>query len=247
MSPRSDRRNSAGSAPVIGLTTYVDPVTRDPWLDQNSTVLAREYSLAVERSGGIPLLIVPREDMDAEAVETILDRLDGLILCGGADVEASRYGAQPLAGVQDPRRDRDETEILLAQTAQRRGLPALGICRGMQVMAVAAGGTLEQHVPDRVGHEGHSPTPGRFSTHPVATVPDTRIAQIVGERAEVPTYHHQSVLTHPGFTPAAWADDGTLEAMERTDLPFCLAVQWHPEMGADLGLFRALVEAARAV
>ncbi len=114
----------------------------------------------------------------------------------------------------------------------------------MQVMAVAAGGLLEQHVPDRVGHDEHSPAPGDVRQPRVRTVAGTRLAEILGEEADVPSYHHQSVLTHPGYEASAWADDGTLEAMEDPDAFFRLAVQWHPEVGTDPRLFRALVEAA---
>src|SRR5689334_1273413 len=135
-------------------------------------------------------------------------------------------------------------EIALATAAAAADLPLLGICRGMQVMAVAAGGLLEQHVPDRVGHDEHSPAPATYGNHAVRTVVGTRLAEILGEEADVPSYHHQSVLTHPGYEASAWADDGTLEAMEDPDAFFRLAVQWHPEVGTDPRLFRALVEAA---
>jgi putative glutamine amidotransferase len=160
-------------------------------------------------------------------------------------VEATRYGAEPHVSVQAARPDRDQLELALARVSGQRGVPVLGICRGMQVMAVAAGGALEQHVPDRVGHEGHSVAPGTYAVHPVTTVAGTRTAQILGPSVQVPTYHHQSVLGHPGYVASAWADDGTLEAMEDPAAPFRLGVQWHPEVGTDPRLFRALVDAAR--
>ena len=146
--------------------------------------------------------------------------------------------------MQASRPDRDSTELAIARATAETDLPVLGICRGMQVMAVAAGGLLEQHLPDRVGHHDHSPAPATYGSHPVRTVAGTRLAGILGEEADVPSYHHQSVLTHPGYAASAWADDGTLEAMEDPDAFFRLAVQWHPEVGTDPRLFRALVEAA---
>ncbi|MCU1538945.1 MAG: peptidase, partial [Humibacillus sp.] len=112
------------------------------------------------------------------------------------------------------------------------------------VMAVAAGGRLEQHVPDRVGHDDHSPAPSVYGTHVVDTVAGTRLAHLLGAHLEVPSYHHQSVLEHPGYLPSAWAPDGTLEAMEAPGARFRLAVQWHPEVGTDPRLFDALVSAA---
>ncbi len=138
----------------------------------------------------------------------------------------------------------EDSELAIARATAEVDLPVLGICRGMQVMAVAAGGLLEQHVPDRVGHDEHSPGPATYGSHPVRTVEGTRIARILGEQVDVPSYHHQSVLTHPGYEACAWADDGTLEAMEDPTASFRLAVQWHPEVGTDPRLFRALVEAA---
>lgn len=233
------------TAPVIGITTYVEPVTRGPWEGQLSAVLPFQYVDAVYRAGGLPVLLPPREDIGVDEVDTWLDRLDGLVVSGGADVEASRYGADPHPSVQEARRDRDATELLLVERARARRIPLLGVCRGMQVMAVQAGGTIEQHVPDRVGHDDHSPGPGRFGSHAVTLVDGSRVASIVGSRVEVPTYHHQAVETHPGFVAVGHADDGTLEAMEDPDAPFCLGVQWHPEAGDDLSLFTALIEAAR--
>lgn len=238
MSRRSD-------PPVVALTTYVEEVSRTPWVDQPSAVLPRDYTLSVERAGALPVLLVPRLDVTPAVVSGWLDRVDALIISGGVDVESSRYGAPPHPSVQQARPDRDETELLLVAEARRRGMPLLGICRGMQVMAVETGGTLEQHLPDRVGHDEHSPAPGVFGTHAVSVRSGSRVAAIVGEQVDVPTYHHQAVLTHPGYDASAWTADGTLEAMEDPDADFCLAVQWHPEAGTDPSLFEALVAATR--
>ena len=231
--------------PVIGITCYVEGASRGDWVDQPSALLPYDYVRHVEQAGGIALLVPPRADADEDLARAVLDRLDGLILAGGADVAPSRYGATPHPRVQEPRPDRDALELALAAASRAAGLPVLGICRGMQVLAVEAGGTLEQHVPDRVGHDRHSPRPGVYGAHPVRTVPGTRLAGLIGDQEVTASYHHQSVLTHPGYVPAAWADDGTLEAMEDPGAVFRLAVQWHPETGQDARLFEALVAASR--
>ncbi len=146
--------------------------------------------------------------------------------------------------VQSPRPDRDDLEMALVRAAVAADLPLLGICRGMQVMAVAAGGALEQHLPDVVGHAGHCPAPGRYGTHTVRTGSGSRLRQVLGERVDVPTYHHQGVLSHPGYVAAAWADDDVVEALEAPTARFRIGVQWHPEVGTDRRLFEALVAAA---
>ena len=175
----------------------------------------------------------------------LLGRLDGLIIAGGVDVQPSRYGAEPHPSIQASRVDRDSSELNLVTSALAADLPLLGICRGMQVMAVEAGGILEQHIPDRVGNESHSPAPGRYGPHAVRIEPGTRLHAILGDGVVVKSYHHQAVETCPKYAPSAYADDGTLEAMERDDRAFALSVQWHPEAGADNRLFQALVQAAR--
>jgi putative glutamine amidotransferase len=177
----------------------------------------------------------------------VVSRLDGLMLAGGVDVEPQRYGALPHPSVQQARPDRDAFELALAQVTRELDTPVLGVCRGMQVMAVAAGGMLEQHLPDLVGHEEHSPAPGVYGSHLVRTVKGTKMSALLGQQVVIPSYHHQSVSSHPGYVPAAWAPDGTLEAMERPASRFQLAVQWHPEAGQDDRLFEAFVKAcARA-
>jgi putative glutamine amidotransferase len=229
---------------VIGITCYVEPVSRGDWPDVTSAVLPHTYVANVERAGGIALLVSPRSDMTVEMARELLARLDGLVITGGPDVDPSRYAAVPHPRAQAPRPERDATEIVLAAESGKAGTPLLGICRGMQVMAVAAGGTLEQHVPDRVGDSSHAPTLAAYGTHRVTTVPGTRVAALLGDTLDVPTYHHQSVLTHPGYVPAGWTADGTLEAMEDPTAAFRLGVQWHPEQGSDPRLFEALVAAA---
>lgn len=187
--------------------------------------------------------LVAQLEESAEETAALLSRLDGLIIAGGVDVEPSRYGADAHPSIQAARRDRDASELLMVTCALAADLPLLGICRGMQVMAVEAGGTLEQHIPDRVGNPDHSPAPGVYGDHPVDVLGGTLLRTILGERVDVPSYHHQAVETHPGYEATAYAPDGTLEAMERRDRQFCLAVQWHPEAGTDNRLFQALISA----
>ena len=230
--------------PVIGLTCYVEPVTRAVWHDVPSATVPYSYVRTIEQAGGLVVIIPPRADGDPSLAAEVLSRLDGLVIAGGADVDPARYSRPRHASVQDSRQDRDAMELALATCAAEQRLPLLGICRGMQVMAVAAGGELEQHLPDRVGHQDHSPHEGAYGNHPVTTVAGTRMNALLGDSTVVPSYHHQAVLTHPGFVPSAWASDGTLEAMEDPDAGFRLAVQWHPEEGEDPRLFEALVRAA---
>ncbi len=235
--------------PVIGISCYVEAVDRSPWVAQRSAVLPHAYVAHVERAGGIAVVLPPREDATHAMASTVLTRVDGLVIAGGADIEASRYAAVPDATAQSPRRDRDAWEVALADVSRERDLPTLGICRGMQILAVAADAHLEQHVPDRVGTDVHSPEPGAYGWHPVDVLADTALADVVGAGSvDVPTYHHQAVLPvsleDSGYLPSAWHADGTLEAMEDPSATFRLAVQWHPEVGADNRLFAALVAAA---
>jgi putative glutamine amidotransferase len=234
------------SRPIIGITCYVEEAVRGVWENMPHALLPHNYVTKVERAGGIAVLIPPRVDADAEMARAVMSRLDGLILAGGADVDPARYAAEPHPSVQQTRPDRDAFELALAAVTRQLDTPVLGICRGMQVMAVAAGGTLEQHVPDRVGHEDHSPRSVDYGSHSVRTVEGTRLNELLGQGVVVPSSHHQSVLSHPGYVPTAWAPDGTLEAMEHPASRFRLAVQWHPEAGEDTRLFDALIRACGA-
>ncbi|MDQ2757494.1 MAG: gamma-glutamyl-gamma-aminobutyrate hydrolase family protein [Actinomycetota bacterium] len=233
--------------PVVGVTTYVEPASWGVWSHVPAALLPHAYVRQLEQAGAVVMLVPPREDADDALAHEVLDRLDGLVIAGGPDVDPARYGASPHPSVQAPRPDRDELELRLARASATRDLPVLGICRGMQVMAVAAGGGLEQHLPDRPSSGEHAGEPGVYASHPVTTAGGSRIAQAVGERLDVPSYHHQGVLTHPGYRPSAWAPDGTLEAFEDPEHAFRVAVQWHPEVGDDPRLFLTLVAAAGVV
>jgi putative glutamine amidotransferase len=168
------------------------------------------------------------------------------MVSGGADVDPTLYGEAPHPRTSEWREDRDAWERALLDAADEAALPILGVCRGMQLMAVAAGGALEQHTPEVVGHDDHSPGGPEYGAVAVRTAPGTRVHAAVGDATLVQCHHHQSVREHPGFTATAWAADGTLEAMERDGGRFCVGVQWHPEVGRDHHLFAALVAAAAA-
>ncbi len=226
--------------PLIGLSTYREQARWGVW-DQPADLLPSSYADSVARAGGVPVLLPPAPASDAAAV---VDRLDGLVVTGGADVEPARYGAPVHPRTVAWRSDRDAWELALLEAAADRGLPVLGICRGMQLMAVHGGGSLDQHLPDTVGHPVHSPTGPEFGDVSVATLAGSRLRQLVGDRAWVGCHHHQAVAEHPGYTASAYAEDGTLEAMEVPGERFAVAVQWHPETRADAGLFLGLVAAA---
>jgi len=235
------------TAPVIGLTGYEEQVRWGVW-DVPGVLLPSGYVRAVVAAGGVPVLLPPVP----EVVEAVLPRLDGLVLSGGPDIEPGRYGAEPLTSTATPRVNRDAAELGLARAATAAGLPVLGICRGLQLLNVARGGTLHQHLPDVLGSDAHAPAPGVYGRHPVRVTPGSLLAETLGltetlgpADTEVPSYHHQAVdALGTGLTVTAVAPDGTVEAVEDRSLPFFLAVQWHPEAGEDLSLFRALVTAS---
>ena len=229
-------------APVIGLTTYRQTAAWGVW-NTRADLLPTEYALAVEAAGGVPLLLPPVAT--AGAAERVVQTIDALVISGGADVDPARYGATPHERTAGWRPDRDAWELALLTAADDVGLPVLGICRGMQLMAVHAGGTLDQHTPDLVGHETHSPGGDVYGDVRVETEAGSRLAALVGSRVEVSCHHHQSVATHPGFTAVARADAGTVEAMEATGDRWRVGVQWHPETRVEVGLMAGLVDAAR--
>src|SRR5689334_10561462 len=230
--------------PLIGLSSYREQARWGVW-DQPADLLPSDYAPAGGAAGGTPVILPPPSPY-AESAAAVVARLDGLVISGGADVDPERYGAAAHERTYPPRPDRDAWELALLDAAYARDLPVLGVCRGMQVMAVHAGGSLDQHVPDLIGNETHDPGGDTFGDTSVRVAPGSRLASIIDAGPEVACHHHQSVREHPGFTAVAWAADGLLEAMEAPGDTLRLAVQWHPEVRADRGLFKALVDAAQA-
>jgi putative glutamine amidotransferase len=199
------------------------------------------YVRAVHAAGGRAVLIAP----DDPGVD-VLERLDALVLTGGSDVDPALYG-EPVDGAVDIRPDRDRSELLLLRGALVADLPVLAICRGAQLMCVAYGGRLYQHLPDALGHDGHRPPHGvDFGEHPVRLAPGSACHTILGDRVTVNSLHHQGVADPGRLTPTGWSDgDDLIEAVEDPARRFAIGVQWHPEAGEDHRLFEALVVAAR--
>ncbi|MCX4630816.1 gamma-glutamyl-gamma-aminobutyrate hydrolase family protein [Streptomyces sp. NBC_01443] len=223
--------------PLIGITTYVEESTRYGVWDVPTSLVPTGYYELVQAAGGAAVLLPPDEPGSAAEV---LSRLDGLVVAGGPDVDPVRYGAERDPRTGAPATQRDEWELALIEAALAAGMPVLGICRGMQALNVALGGTLVQHI------DGHAVAPGVMAWHPVRPVPDTRYAALVPEEAEVPTYHHQAVdRLGRGLIASAHAVDGTVEAIELPDpAHWVLGVQWHPERDKDTRVMSALIEAA---
>lgn len=231
------------SRPVIGLSCYREEARWGVW-NQRADLLPSNYVDLVVAAGGIPVVLPAACDREEDAA-TLVDRLDGLIICGGADLEPRLYEAEPHEQTTGLRRERDRWELLLLAAADRRGLPVLGICRGMQLLAVSSGGSLNQHLPDTVDHDRHSPGADAFGETVVTVQPGSRLAELVGRRHVVGCHHHQAVVNHPGFACVARAEDGTVEAIEASGDRFVMGVQWHPEAYAQQPVFAALVVAAR--
>ncbi len=228
--------------PLVGITTYITPVEYGDWQEEAALVPA-DYLRAVERAGGRPLLVPPSDDV----VDDTLDALDGVIFSGGSDLDPALYGQEAHPETKGFVAERDRAEFALLQAALARDMPVLAVCRGSQVLNVALGGDLVQHLPEVVGDDKHKELPGEFGEHDVDLEPGTRIGTLLGERAPVKSHHHQGFgRLGSGLREAARADDGTLEAIEDPSRRFALGVLWHPEAGEDLRLFEALVEEARA-
>lgn len=228
-------------APVVGITTYREQARWGVW-DELADVLHAAYARALEKAGAAVVLLPPS---DPEAAGALIARVDALVVAGGADISPERYDEAPHPRTAGVRPDRDAWEIALLDAAAERDVPTLMVCRGMQLEAARVGGVLDQHTPEVVGHEQHSPGGDRFGEIAVTTVPGTTVAGLLGADRVVRCHHHQSVRTHPGLVAAAHAGDGTVEALEHPGRRFWVAVQWHPETQDDVGLFRGLVAAAR--
>ena len=226
--------------PVVGITTYVTPAKWGYW-DVEAALVPLEYVSAIERAGGRPLLVPPSDD----GVDETLDALDGLIFSGGSDLDPELYGQEAHPETLGVVKERDRAELALLEAALARDMPVLAVCRGSQVLNVALGGDLVQHLPDVVGDEKHKHTPGTFADHDVRLDASSRVGALLGERAPVKSHHHQGFgRLGKGLTEVAWADDGTLEAVEDPSRRFAVGVLWHPEAGDDARLFQELVRQA---
>lgn len=223
-----------GGRPLIGVSTYLESARWGVW-ELEAALLPVGYPRLVRDAGGLAAMLPPDDPAHAAAA---VARLDGLVIAGGPDVDPARYGA-----VREPRtgpeaRERDSWELALIDAALASGTPLLGICRGMQLLNIALGGTLVQHI------EGHAEVVGVFGRHTVKPVPGSLYAGLVPEETSVPTYHHQSVdHLGSGLTASAHAPDGTVEALELSGPGWVLGVQWHPEMGDDVRVMQGLVRA----
>jgi putative glutamine amidotransferase len=239
--------------PIIGITSYVASASWGVWSDVPAALLPYAYVRCVEAAGGRAVVLPP----DPVAVAETLRVIDGLVLSGGPDVDSERYG-EPPGPLTDIRPARDAGEFPLVSAASdtavkrpesggaERDLPILGVCRGMQLLAVAYGGRLHQHLPDVLGHDKHRPETGVYGSHGIRFTPGSRIDEIMSGETEVNSYHHQGVADPGRLVATGWADDGLIEAVEDPDRPFVVGVQWHPEGDGDLRPFEALVEAARS-
>ncbi len=233
--------------PRIGLSTYRDPARWGVW-DEPADLLPASYARAVSAAGGAPMLLPPGSPA---SVRSVLDGLHGLIIAGGADVDPHRYGAAREPNTGPAATDRDGWELALTEAALAIGLPLLAICRGLQVLNVALGGDLVQHLPDRIGTELHCPTVGVHGRHRVELAAGSLLASVFGSDAEVATYHHQAVnRLGDGLAATGWSADGVIEAAEGTGQNWIVGVQWHPEVAGPqpdpdgAALFRALVQRA---
>ena len=227
--------------PVIGITTYLTRARFENW-EEDTALVPADYVRAIERAGGRALLVPPSE----EAIDETLDALDGVVFSGGADLDPQLYGQEAHPETKGVVAERDRGELALLQAALARDMPVLAVCRGVQVLNVALGGDLVQHLPEVVGHENHKHTPGEYADHDVTVEPDTRLGSLIGDRAPVKSHHHQGLgRLGEGLRESARAEDGTPEALEDPSRRFALGVLWHPEAGEDMRLFEALVEEAR--
>ncbi|HEY5856971.1 MAG TPA: gamma-glutamyl-gamma-aminobutyrate hydrolase family protein [Aldersonia sp.] len=221
-------------APLIVVVADRKPVSSGAWVDVPTDGLPTSYLRAVEQAGGCPVLLPPSR-VHAEMVERFLEFADGFLLAGGRDIFAGSYGQEPHPLNDAPVVERDRLEAALARGCHNRGIPILGACRGMQLINTAFGGTLEQHLGDRVDMTPHRDRVGAFTAHRVEVLPDTRLQTILGSGPfEIASHHHQAVdRLGAGLRPSAVAPDGVIEALESVDARYVVGVQWHPEERMD--------------
>jgi putative glutamine amidotransferase len=236
------------SRPLIGVCAAVERASFGVWKDEPAVLLPLSYARAIHGAGGM-MAMLPPDRVGTEDPNEVLDRIDALVLGGGADIDPENQGVDAHPETIGSNPDRDRFEIALARAALDRGTPLLGVCRGMQILNVACGGTLDQHIPDRLGHDRHRPVPGSWAEHEVRIEPGSLAARAAGtEKLMVKSHHHQGVDEIPdALTATAWAtDDESVEAVESANGGFTLGVLWHPEEDPEDRVIPALVEQARA-
>jgi len=229
--------------PIIGITGELDAARWGNWI-REAVVSPVSYTRAVERAGGTPVILPP---VPATSVPVLIAGINGLVLSGGRDVDPSLYNEAPHERTDIPDHRRDRFELILTRAAIEADLPFLAIGRGMHILNVARGGTLTQHLPDRIGNESHKPDPVKMTIHDVQITAESKLGRVLGETAQVPAAHHQAVnQIGSGLLTVAWTMDQVVEAIEVQGHRFGVGVQWDPEDGDDLRLFESLVDVARS-
>jgi putative glutamine amidotransferase len=227
--------------PIIGITGELEAARWGNWI-REAVVSPVSYTRAVERAGGTPVILPP---VPASSVPVLIAGLNGLLLTGGRDVDPSLYDEAPHEQTDLPDHRRDRFELILTRAAIDADLPFLAVCRGMHILNVARGGTLIQHLPDRLGNQSHKPDPVKMTTHDLQISAASKLGRVLGETAQAPAAHHQAISRiGSGLLTVAWTQDQVVEALELQGHRFGLGVQWRPEEGDDRRLFEALVSAA---
>ncbi len=229
--------------PIIGITGELEAARWGNWI-REAVVSPVSYTRAVERAGGTPVILPP---VPASSVPVLIAGLSGLVLTGGRDVDPSLYDQAPHEQTDLPDHRRDRFELILTRAAIDADLPFLAVCRGLHILNVARGGTLTQHLPDRLGNETHRPDPVKMTTHTLTISAASKLGRVLGESAQVPAAHHQAIdRIGNGLLTVAWTHDQVVEAVEVQGHRFGLGVQWNPEDGDDPRLFEALVTESEA-
>jgi len=230
---------------LVALSSYRQRASWAAW-EREAALVPAAYVDCVAAVGARPVVVPPAHGRgaDFEGARRVVEAVDAMVLVGGADVDPARYGDEPHERTGAPQPGRDDNELALLTAALESAKPVLAICRGMQLLNVHLGGTLDQHIPDALGHEEHQPAPGCFGEVKVHASAGTAVQAAMGEHFTVACCHHQAVdVLGRGLVVAARSDDDVVEAIELEGAPFVVGVQWHPEETADLRLFEALVAA----
>jgi putative glutamine amidotransferase len=220
--------------PLIGICAAVEPADFGPWRAEPAALVPLSYPRSIQAAGGIPVLLPP-DRTSTEEPDELLDRIDALVLGGGSDIDAASHGAEAHPETRGTNPERDRFELALASRAMARGIPLLGICRGMQILNVATGGSIDQHMPERLGNDHHRPVPGKWARHDIRLAPGSLAARAAGaEQLTVKSHHHQGVDALGSLDASGWdSEDDTVEAVESPDGAFTLGVLWHPEEDPD--------------